>query len=320
MPLHSDELSVLQAQIIYKKRLESVMRELTAQEASLSHKTEQLQQIMLHEQKDVDRLEKQSLSTLLYQFTGQRDSMLDKERREVYAARAKYETALRELDAIREDIRETQEDLKDLEDCEARYQAKLEEKRQEIEASSSEAGALLLDKEQLYRYLSQQTRELEEAITAGTSALRTMANLQQSLHSAKDWSVKESRTPAFWADHARKEKLDEAQENLGLLQVQMQKFNKELSDVTIRPNLQPSIQRMLSFADSLFDDVMADSTIPERIHQACALADQTRECILSVLRQLQNALEEVRHNHKRTQREMDEIVLQTIKESSEEKP
>lgn len=315
---HSDELSLLQAQIAYKKRLESVMRELTVQEVSLSQKTEQLKQIMLHEQKDVDRLEKQSLSTLFYQLTGLRDTMLDKERREVYAARAKYETALRELDAIREDILETREDLKDLEDCEARYQTKLEEKRLKIEASSGEAGTYLLEKEQLLGYLSQQTQELEEAITAGTSALRTMANLQQNLHSAKDWSANESRTPAFWADHARKEKLDEAQENLELLQIQMQKFNKELSDVTIRPNLQPSIQRMLSFADSLFDNVMSDLAISERIYQACSLADQTRECILSVLRQLQNTLEEVRHKQKRTKQEMDEIVLQTIKETTEE--
>jgi len=45
---HADELSLLQAQIVYKKRLESVMRELTGQEANLLEKADQFKAAMLH--------------------------------------------------------------------------------------------------------------------------------------------------------------------------------------------------------------------------------------------------------------------------------
>ena len=312
MPQHADELSLLQLQIAYKKRMEAVLRELTDQEKSLMEKTAHLETLMLREQKDVQRLEKPSLAAFFYQITGQMDAVMDKERREAYAARAKYDTAMRELDAIREDILETREDLKDLRDCEERYREKLSQVRQTMEAENNPEGADLLEKERTLAYLAQQGKELEEAITAGTSALRTMAELHQNLHSAKDWSSVESKTAAFWVDHARQEQMDEAQENVNRLQVQMQKFNRELSDVTIRPNLQPSIQRMLSFADYLFDALLSDHPVTERIIQSCTLADQTRECILSVLRQLQNTLEEVRHNHKKTRQEMDAIVLRTV--------
>ena len=310
---HADELSLLQAQIVYKKRLESVMRELTGQEAILLEKADQFKAAMLHEQKDVQRLEKHSLSTFFYQLTGQMDAVMDKERREAYAAQIKYDTVLRELEAIREDIRETQQDLEDLVACEERYANALARQRQALEATSDPRGAKLLEKEQSFSYLSQQEQELEEAIACGTSALRTMADLQQNLHGAKDWAS-ESRSPLFWADHARQEKLDEAQQCIQLLQVQMQRFNKELSDVTIRPSLKPSIDRMLQFADILFDDLPKDMAVTDRIRHSCSLADQTREHILGVLRQLQNALEEVRHTLKRIQQEMDEIVLQTIQE------
>lgn len=311
---HADELSLLQAQIAYKKRMDAVLRELTEQERSLVEKTDRLKTVMLHEQQDVERLEKSSLSVFFYQLTGQMDAVIEKERREAYTARAKYDTAMRELDAIREDILETREDLKDLEDCEERYQKKLREKRLELQASAEPEGIALLEKEQLLTYLVQQTQELEEAITAGTSALRTMADLKQNLHSAKDWTIRESKTRAFWADHARQELLDEARDHVDCLQVQMQKFNAELSDVTIRPNLQPTIQRMLTFADSLFDELLSDTPVVERVVHSCALADQTRECILGVLRQLQNTLEEVRHNRTRIQQDMDEIVLRTVAE------
>jgi hypothetical protein len=311
---HADELSLLQAQIAYKKRMEAVLRELKEQEQSLAEKTTRLKAVMLQEQQDVQRLEKHSLSAFFYQLTGQMDAVMDKERREAYAARAKYDTAMRELDAVREDILETQEDLKDLQDCEERYQSKLTQIRMDLKTAAGPEGMDLLQREQRLSYLTQQEQELQEAIIAGTSALRTMADLKQNLHSAKDWSARESRTPAFWADHARHEQLEEAREHVDRLQIQMQKFNKELSDVTIRPSLQPSIQRMLSFSDFLFDGILSDMAVTERISQSCTLADQTRECILSVLRQLQNTLEEVRHNCKRTQQEMDEIVLHTVNE------
>lgn len=311
---HADELSLLQAQIVYKKRLEAVMRELTAQETALQEKVRLLKQQLLMEEKDVEKLEGHSLAAFFYHVTGQMDAILDRERREAWAARIKYDTALRELDAIQEDIRETEEDLRDLQDCEERYTRQLTQLRESMESEQSREGALLLEKEQLVSHLSQQELELEEAIIAGTSALRTMASVQQDLNRAKDWSVFEARGAAFWADHARQERLEVARENVGLLQVQLQKFNRELSDVDIRGNLQVSIDRMLQFADAFFDELLTDAALSEKIRRSCTLADQTREHILGVLRQLQNSLEEVRHRHKRIRQEMDSIVLQAVNE------
>lgn len=311
---HADELSLLQAQIVYKQRLEAVMRELTAQESTLLARVNTLKETLHQEQKDVERLEGRSLAAFFYHVTGQMDSMLTKERREAYVAQVRYDAAVRELEAVQEDIRETAQDLDDLRDCESLYQQKLEQVRVSMEQIPDQDGTALLEKEQMAVYYAQQEQELEEAITAGTSALRTMAEVQQNLHSAKDWSTHEHKSPAFWADHARQEQLDAAQENLELLQVQFQRFNKELSDVTIRPGLQPSIDRMLSFADNFFQDLLADMSIPERIAKSCSQADQTREHILGVLRQLQDTLEDTRQKQVTIRQEMDSIVLHAVNE------
>ncbi len=310
----TDELSLLQAQIVYKKRLEAVMQELLAQEAALLERKEQLKEILLREEKDVERLEKPGLSVLFYQITGQMESVLDKERREAYAARAKYDTVRRELEAIREDIQETREDLQDLSQCEDIYARKLEEKRKSLEQHMDSCGTALLEKEALLAHMTQQAQELEEAIVAGTSALRMMADLQQHLHTAKDWNSLSTSPAAFLADHARQEKLQEAREAVIQMQILMQRFNKELSDVDIRPKLQGSITRMLQFADELHGDILSEMTLPERMEHACFLADQTREFILGVLRQLQNAMEDVRHKQTRIRQEMDALVLQAVNE------
>lgn len=309
MPHRAEELSLLQAQMVYKKRLDAVMQELKSQETALLAKVSRLEESMRMEQADLNRLEKGSLSAFFYHVIGRKDEIMDKERREAYAARVKYDAARRELDAIQEDILETEQDLQDLQDCEERYTKKLEEARLAMEADHSPAGEALLEKEQTLVYLENQEVELEEAIEAGTTALRTLSDVVSNINSAKDWSHLDILGGKFLLDFAKHEKLEETQTNIEQLQVQLQQFNKELSDVSIRGNLQVSIERMLKFSDLFLESLAADLTIHEKIQQSCKEADQTRDQILGVLRQLQTALEEVRHRQIRIKSEMDNMVL-----------
>lgn len=306
-----DELSLLQAQLTYKKRLEAMLTELRAQEAPLRTKVAELEQIMLRERKDVDRLEGHSLTALLYQMAGKKDEKLDLERREFYAARAKYDTCLRELEAIEQDIEATEEDLSDLSDCEQKYAAAMEAKRQVIEAAPTPEAEALLKQEQTLNYLTSQERELQEAIAAGTEALRTTADICQLIESAKDWAALDLLGGGFLTDLAKHDKLDEAQQQVGQLQIQLQRFNKELSDVTIRANLQISIDSMLRFADFFFDGLLADIAVLDKIKQSLSHVEQTREQILTILRQLQDELEEVHRKTARLKTEIDTLVLTT---------
>lgn len=311
MPHRADELSLLQAQMVYKKRLESMMAELQSQEAALSEKAAELEARMLHEERDVAKLESRSLAMFFFNAIGKRGEKLDRERREACASRVRYDAAVRELDAIREDIRETEEDLRDLKDCEVLYAQKLEEKRQAIESAGTPNGKALLELKQSLTFQKEQEQELEEAIQAGTSALRTLSEVLSNLNSAKDWSHLDILGGGFLVDAAKHEKLEEAQRNIEELQIQLQRFNKELSDVSIRPTLQASIDRMLKFADFFFDGILTDLTVLEKIKAAYSQADQTRDQILGVLRQLQTTLEEVRHKQARIKAEMDDMVLST---------
>ena len=306
-----DDLSLLQAQLTYKKRLEAMLAELRAQEAPLQKKTTELEQSMLREQKDVDRLEGHGLTALLYQLSGKMDEKLDLERREYYAARAKYDTCLRELEAIRQDIEATEEDLADLADCEKKYTEALEAKRHAIEAAPTPEAETLLKKEEDLAYLTGQERELQEAIAAGTEALRTTADIVQLIESAKDWAAFDLLGGGFLADIAKHDKLDEAQQQVSRLQIQLQRFNKELSDVTFRANLQVRIDSMLRFADFFFDGLLADAAVLDKIRQSLAQVEQTREQILAILRRLQDELEEVHSRIAHLRKDIDTLVLQT---------
>jgi len=306
-----DEISLLQAQLTYKKRLEAMLLELRSQQEILSKKTTELESIMKRERSDVDRLEGRSLTALFYHMTGKIDEKLDEERREYYTARAKFDTARRELEAIEQDIETTEEDLQDLADCEERYARAVEQKRQAIEAAGTQVSDELLGKKRTMTFLQSQDRELSEAIAAGTAALRTTADVLQSIESAKDWAAFDILGGGLLADLAKHDKLEEAQKSVEQLQVELQRFNKELSDVSIRADIQVSIDGLLKFADYFFDGIFADAAVLDRIRQSQTQVEQTREQLLDILRQLHTRQEDIHSRIAKLQEETDRLIVST---------
>ena len=184
----------------------------------------------------------------------------------------------------------------------------MEKKRLAIAQAGTAQSEELLEKEQSLSFLRSQERELEEAIAAGPPALRTANDLVLSLKHAESLGVFDVLGGGFLADMAKHETLDEAQKNVEQLQVDLQKFNKELADVAVREGLQVSIDRMLKFADFFFDGLLTDLTVLDNIRKSHTHVDQTRDQILGTLRQLQTKLEEVRHKQARAKSEVDSLI------------
>lgn len=304
-----DEISLLQAQLTYKKRLEAMLKELNCQREPLKAKVEKLKKQMQIEQKDVQRLEGRSLAAFFYHVTGQMAEKLDEERREYYAARVKYDAAARELEAIEQDIECTEEDLGDLADCEERYALAIEKKRIAIETAGTLLSEELLEKQRELNFLRCQEQELEEAIASGTTVLRIASDVLSSLRNMESISYLGRLGNNVLTDMAKHETLDEAQKNVEQLQINLQRFNKELSDVELRGNLQVSIDKMLRFSDLFFENLLAETAVPERLRQARSQVDQALDLILGILRQLQTKLEKVRHQYKRIKTDMDALIV-----------
>ena len=306
-----DELSLLEAQLTYKKRLEAMATELRQQRTVLQQKVALLEQKMILEKKDVDRLEGRSLAAFYYHAFGKKNEKLEGERREYYAARVKYDAAVRELKALELDLECTEEDLNDLRDCEQRYARAMEEKRCAIKESGTEQSREFQEKEQKLNFLQGQERELEEAIATGTAALRVANEMVRSLKHVESLGMFERLGSSFLTDMAKREVLDDAQKNVEELQIQLQRFNKELADVKLRDNLAVSVGRLLKFTDSYFENLGTVETPGERMTESIRQVDETRDLMLGILRQLQSRLEEVRHRQVTMQAELNQMIVTT---------
>ena len=306
-----DELSLLEAQLTYKKRLEAMADELRAQRTVLQQKVSMLEQKMILEKKDVERLEGKSLAAFYYHAFGKKNEKLEGERREYYAARVKYDAAVRELKAVELDLVCTEEDLQDLQDCEQRYVKAMAEKRRAIETSGTEQSRAFLEKEQDLNFLKSQEQELEEAIAAGTSALRVANDMVLSLKHMEGLGLIDRLGSTFLMDMAKREVLDEAQKNVELLQIQLQKFNKELADVKLRDNLAVGMGKLLKFTDTYFENLLTVETPADRVKESIRQVDETRDLILGMLRQLQTRMEEVRHRQMTMDAELNQLIVTT---------
>lgn len=295
MNYYDQQLKELLAECARKKKLEATAAELRHQRDTYTARAEELKQTMQEEQADVDRLEGRSLAAFFYNVVGKMDEKLSKERQEAYAARVQYDTAVRELAGVEEDLGRCQTELDTLGDCETRYAALLREKTEAVKAAGGAVAEQILGLEERSAYLESQERELQEASAAGQNALATTDQILESLNSAENWGTWDLVGGGLIADLAKHSRLDEAQASVEYLQSQLRSFRTELADVTISADFQVNIDGFLRVADYVFDGIFADWAVLDRINQAQVQVENTRAqicAVLDYLRQMTNQAEQ----------------------------
>lgn len=308
MNCYDEQLRQLQAQCARKKKLEAVAAELRIQQDTYTARVQELKQAMLEEQADVDRLEGRSLAAFFYHFTGKIEEKLSKEELEAYAARIKYDAAVRELDAAEEDLRRCEAELHTLEDCEKRYTAVMQEKMRAVKAAGGQTAEKILQLETRAIYLEEQEKQLQEAIAAGRAALTCADQVLSRLDSAENWGTWDLFGGGLLADFAKHDHLDQAQASVESLQSQLRHFRTELADVTIEANFQVSIDGFLRVADYVFDNFFTDWAVLDRIHQSQTQIQNTKNQIEGVLDHLHVLLRQADAEKSEIQNEIDRLV------------
>lgn len=295
------QLKELHKQAARKRYLEKVLTDLRSQQEELVDKVAELEEIKIDEQEDVERLEGRSLAALFYILVGKMDEMLDKERQEAYAARVKFDAAVKSLEFVEYEIQKNEDELETLQDCEEKYEQVLREKAEAIVASADENAAEILRLEERYSQLLSEKKELQEAIDAGEIAFRIAEDVEASLGKADSWATWDKLGGGILADLAKHDELDKAQYQIESLQVQLRKFKTELADTTVEADIQVNMDEVTKFADFFFDGLFIDWSVANAIRESLNQIQQTIEQIEELLIHLHGLLT-------KTECELDEVV------------
>ncbi|MFT4142973.1 MAG: hypothetical protein QM644_00850 [Mobilitalea sp.] len=311
MAYYDEKMQLLRLQVEQKRHIESKLKELYIQRKSLQDKVDTLKEYKLEEQADVDRLEGRSLSAFFYGVIGKMDEKLDKEREEAYAASVKYDVAASELNAVEADIKRYKTELGVLSECEQQYEQTLKDKMQAIKSLHNQDADEILRSEERISYLEGQRKEVQEALSAGQAALVTVNSILSSLDSAEGWGTWDLLGGGLLSDMAKHGHLDDAQQKVENLQVQLNRFKTELTDVTISADLQVSIDGFLCFADYFFDGLFADWAVLDKINQSQTQVQNTKRQIGQVISQLTSMLSAAENGIENEKAILKELIMKS---------
>lgn len=260
------QLQQLLDKVERKRYLDKQVEQLIPQRTELRDKCQQLNEIMYKENQDVDLLEKSSVAGFFLDMFGKREEKLEKERREAYAAKMKYDTAKYELDVLERSIDRYTQELCTLENAET----ELENQLNTYMADAANADNTIVLQTQL-SLLKGKKLEMEEAITAGNQVIASTDIILTYLDKADGWSTADLFFDNILMDIAKHDNLDKATAEINNLQACLRKFKSELADVTIDKNISINIDSFLTFADYFWDGIFSNLAVQEKI------ADATRQ-------------------------------------------
>lgn len=122
-------------------------------------------------------------------------------------------------------------------------------------------------------------KEVREAVAAGERALGSLRNAQKCLDSAKNWGIVDIFGGGLVSSLVKHSKMDDAAGYLEEAKNDVQRFQRELQDVSVSMDLRMEIGSFLSFADIFFDNPFVDVMVQSRIGEA---RDQVDEAIARV--------------------------------------
>lgn len=285
---YQKELNELRERIAQRRDDIAVYESLCRQEEDCKREVDNRITQWAKEERDVEKLERLTWSSIMASLRGNKDEDLDREKREAYAARLRLQEAERQLAEIRSEIRMRQDRLSMSADCEQKYQAVLLEKAEEARKQNPVLAERLAELEQRELGLTTRKKELEEALFAGCQTMDHIRLAMDDLGTAEGWSSWDILGGGLIADAMKYSSMDDAQKKMEQVQSDLRRYQAELADVahTAAFDLQPG--GFLQVADFFWDNIFADFAVRGKIQQS---QNQMQELKVKVSR-IQNGLEQ----------------------------
>lgn len=304
-----ETLHELQRKAARKAYLHSVISALRNQARELAEKVERLDKERKIEQGEFDKMSGKSLSAFFYTMAGKKDEQLVKEQREALAAQAKYDTAVRELEAVKQDIKRYSKEYLSLVGFDIRYEKLLKEKAQALKANGNPEAERIVELEKQLAEAESAKEEITEAVSAAKRADRSVSAVLENLSHAEEWASWDIIGGGMIADRAKQDKLDAAQDSVEVLQVDLRLLKAELADIAENAEIRVDIEGFLRFADWFFDGIFADYSILQRIDEAKEKIYDIKNKIKQIISHLQEKLAETDARADAAKSELDTIVL-----------
>lgn len=130
-------------------------------------------------------------------------------------------------------------------------------------------------------------REIEEALAAGRAALDSLNRVNHSLSSAKGFGIWDMLGGGFISGMLKHSKIDSASAEMENAKMLLGKFQKELRDVSMHPDMNIDIRGFAVFADFFLDNIVSDWYVQSKINRSKEQVEEAIEHVEHALYELE---------------------------------
>ncbi|MEE0966072.1 MAG: hypothetical protein U0L85_03370 [Bacilli bacterium] len=270
-----ERITELKAELLYIDSHKNILKEETMKLNQLSLELKEKEKVLLKENKDVEELEKMSFKSIFYSILGNKDKQLESEKYEAIQASLEYQRVLYNYNIKKEEVNKLEIRINN----EENIVQELEDLQLKVNIDNKD---IIKYRDQITKIQSQ-LKEINEAIETGEIAKEALETVRLFLNKADGWSTVDVLGGNFLSDIIKRENLQKAQEHLQLSQNKIEKFERELKDVTLEKVVIPVFDEFDYILDVVFDNIFTDWSIKNKISQSLQQVNNTVSCIEKVL-------------------------------------
>lgn len=249
---------------VLQEKLQTVLRKIDEAKKSVDGLLKKYEAESL----DVEKLQKDSLRTLILKNFGRYEDKLDKESYEMLAAKLEYDRACVRLNELKAARSEIEDRIVRLNRDKGIFEDELKRREEAVKCNADSAVSIKyreLEAEQ--DLLAKRLVETEEARHAANRALSTAGSAMEHLRSAENWATFDAWTRGGIISHmAKYQNIDSAEEDFHRLNSQLEDLGRELKDISLSGisgiDGIDSATRTVNF---WFDNIFTDLNVRRRI-------------------------------------------------------
>lgn len=233
----------------------------------VKNRTSQLETQYLKEARDVEKLTSLSFTNFISTLLKNKEGQLEKEEYEAYEAKKKWDAMKFEVYQLEKELEELVEQKDIAQKGADLYPGLIREKMEWMRANGSVGLDHMTILEHNALAIGSQLREVEEAISAVKEALVQSHGAVELLQKAKDWSHYDLLGGGVLATMMKRDRMDQAKNQMDLLNHKVKKMSKELKEVDFESLSEVDFKSM-RVMDYIFDGFFVDLGVHNQIKEA----------------------------------------------------
>ena len=267
--------------------------QLSAREQTTAAELESARQEYAGAEQDVGRLEHLSLTRLLAAVHGSREDALAREKAEAEAARYRVAQAQQRLDAARAELASLEDRQAQLAGAPQAYADALAAKEQYLTQSADPRGARLLALAADRGRLTAELDELNRASSDAGAAVQALAEVQDRLGTAANWSTFDTYLDhGMVANAIKHDRIDQAAHAARAADQRLAALRSDLAELggfdPTAPRLEVSAG--FKFADIFLNNIFTDLAVGRQIRDAQENVAQSVQQVRALLDRLGNQI------------------------------